>query len=110
MSQLPLGAVFSQDDLNQQTLYIADNSSQSTPLLRLSKIAAEDGYDWVCIPLTNEAWKTRWRKMCLTDGQRQSFDTEILTENWRASEGPFERSEMNITQLGGSLCPIFDRV
>jgi protein arginine N-methyltransferase 5 len=105
MSPLPLAAVFSQDDLNEQSLYTAESSSDTTPLLHLSRISAEDGYDWVCIPLTNEAWKTRWKRMCLSDGQRQSFDTEMLAENWRASEGPYERSEMNITRLGVSFMP-----
>jgi type II protein arginine methyltransferase len=100
MSLLPLAAVFSQDDLNEQSLYTTESSSDTTPLLHLSRISAEDSYDWVCIPLTNEAWKTRWKRMCLSDGQRQSFDTELLAENWRASEGPYERSEMNITRLG----------
>lgn len=100
MSQIPLATVLTQDDLNEQELYTTGSSSELSPLLRLSRVAADDGYDWICVPLTNEVWRTRWKKMCLSDGQRQPPAIELLAENWRASEGPYERAEMNITRLG----------
>jgi hypothetical protein len=98
MAQVHLAAVFSQEDIDTQNVYTSTNDS--TPVLRLGKAAADDGYDFISIPLTNNAWRARWKKMCLTDGEKQSPEITKLTEDWRASEGPFERSEMNITRLG----------
>ena len=100
MAQVPLAAVFTQEDLEEQASIHTSSDPTSTPLLRLSKAAIEDGYDSVCIPLTNEAWRTRWKKMCLTVDGKQSPEVERLAEDWRASEGPFLKAEMNITRLG----------
>jgi len=100
MAQVSLAAVFTQDDLNQQEAYNTSDESTSTPVLRISKGAITDGYDSVCIPLTNEAWRTRWKRMCLTVDEKQTPEIEKLAEDWRASEGPFLKSEMNITRLG----------
>jgi len=100
MAQVPLAAVFTQDELHEQASHTVSSESDSTPLLRLSKAAIEDGYDSVCIPLTNEAWRTRWKKMCLTIDGKQTPEIERLAEDWRASEGPFLKTEMNITRLG----------
>jgi protein arginine N-methyltransferase 5 len=107
MAQVPLAAVFTQDDLHEQASYTVSDESDSTPLLRLSKAAIEDGYDSVCIPLTNEAWRTRWKKMCLTVDGKQTPEIERLAEDWRASEGPFLKAEMNITRLGQHLVSTF---
>ncbi|CAG8606297.1 17274_t:CDS:2, partial [Acaulospora colombiana] len=101
MAQVHLAAVFSQEDIDAQTAYSSTNDS--TSVLRLSKAAVDDGYDFISIPLTNNAWRTRWKKMCLTDGGKQEPEIAKLAEDWRASEGPFERSEMNITRLDEAL-------
>lgn len=100
MAQVPLAAVFTQEDLDEQAALTLTNNSSSTRLLRIAKAAIEDGYDSICIPLTNEAWRTRWKKMCLTVDGKQTPDVERLAEDWRASEGPFLKTEMNITRLG----------
>jgi type II protein arginine methyltransferase len=107
MAQVPLAAVFTQDELHEQASHNVLGESDSTPLLRLSKAAIEDGYDSVCIPLTNEAWRTRWKKMCLTIDGKQTPEIEKLAEDWRASEGPFLKTEMNITRLGQQHFPTF---
>lgn len=106
MSHVPLAAVFSQDDLDQlekTEKRLEITASDSTPLLRLLKVSSEDGYDLICVPLANETWKSRWKKMCLTDGEKQSEEVERLAEDWRASEGPFLREEMNITRLDEAM-------
>ena len=98
-----IAAVFSLDDLDQLAKIernLEITSKDSTPLLRLQKASSEDGYDLICVPLANEAWRSRWKKMCLADDDKQSEEVERLAEDWRASEGPFLREEMNITRLG----------
>jgi len=106
MAQVPLAAVFTQEDLHNRALNTLSTQSDSTPLLQLLKVAIEDGYDSVCIPLTNEAWRTRWKEMCLTIDGKQTPEIKRLAEDWRASEGPFLKEEMNITRLGRQRIPL----
>ncbi|KAG8825337.1 methyltransferase protein [Serendipita sp. 411] len=111
MAQVPLATVFTQQDLEDYSSsstsasYISEE--ESSPLLELYQTASQDGYDLICVPLTNEAWRTRWKKMCLTDESgKQNEETERLAEDWRASEGPFLREEMNITRLDEAISSI----
>lgn len=115
MAHIALAAVFTQEDFDEQSRHGAASSSSdptSTPIIGLAKSSIEDGYDLICIPLTNEEWRARWKKMCLTEdvSVKQKPDLELLAENWRASEGPFNKSEMNITRLGKAIYILaFDR-
>ncbi|KAG8812619.1 methyltransferase protein, partial [Serendipita sp. 399] len=104
MAQVPLATVFTQQDLEAYSESSASasyiGSEETSALLELYKTASQDGYDLICVPLTNETWRTRWKRMCLTDESgKQSEEIEKLAEDWRASEGPFLREEMNITRL-----------
>jgi type II protein arginine methyltransferase len=36
-----------------------------TPVLRLLAQATARGYESVCLPLTTDAWRTRWHDMCV---------------------------------------------
>lgn len=44
--------------------------------------------------------------MCLTVDGKQSPEVERLAEDWRASEGPFLKTEMNITRLDEAVATI----
>ena len=77
-----------------------------TPILRLLSTSKAKGYDTVCIPLTNEKWQTRWRKMCLSpeDEAEKDDSAERISEAWR-SNPVFLREEVNVTRLGAYTEP-----
>lgn len=79
-----------------------DGEDYDSPALKLVAEKRSKGYDLVCLPLTTEAWKTRWRDMCiLPSGSDRDRDVlaEERAEAWRA--GPvFKRDEVTITRLG----------
>lgn len=72
-----------------------------TPILRLLSTSKAKGYDTVCIPLTNEKWRERWKKMCLSpEGEAEKDESaERISEAWR-SNPVFLREEVNVTRLG----------
>ncbi|KZW02744.1 Skb1 methyltransferase [Exidia glandulosa HHB12029] len=82
---------------------------QATSELSIAQAVVQDAYerkyDVVCMPLTTEAWKTRWQEMCLTTSSgvespvaRRDAKLEERAERWRAGEG-FRRDEVTITKL-----------
>lgn len=73
----------------------------NTPVLRLLSDSKAKGYDTVCVPLTNEKWRARWKKMCLSpeDEVEKDESTERISEAWR-SNPVFLREEVNVTRLG----------
>lgn len=77
-----------------------------TPILRLLSTSKAKGYDTVCIPLTNEKWQARWKKMCLSpeDEAEKDDSTERISEAWR-SNPVFLREEVNVTRLGARAEP-----
>jgi type II protein arginine methyltransferase len=72
-----------------------------TPILRLLSDSKAKGYDTVCVPLTNEKWRTRWKGMCLSPEDEADKDesAERLSEAWR-SNPVFLSEEVNVTRLG----------
>ena len=72
-----------------------------TPILRLLSDSKTKGYDTVCIPLTNERWRERWKRMCLSpeDEAEKDESAERISEAWR-SNPVFLREEVNVTRLG----------
>ena len=61
----------------------------------------------LCIPLTTDKWRTRWRGMCLLsdeagEGSSDKSEFEKQAEEWRAKP-VFARDEVTITRLGMSL-------
>jgi type II protein arginine methyltransferase len=78
-----------------------DNSKEKTPLQILVTNAYAKAYNYVCVPLTNENWRSRWREMCVTIGEHGSKNmlVEQRAEVWRAGGG-FKQDEVHITRLG----------
>ena len=100
----------------------------STPLLKL-QANARQYYDTVCVPLSNERWRERWRRMCLSEGgssgvaaagssskndsdkvkvpEEPTADAEAkkeadrIAEQWRANPS-FKHDEVTMTRLGES--------
>ena len=73
----------------------------------ISETIAKNTYSSVCIPITNDNWKKRWKEMCLmehgTGSSECKRDVELqrAAENWRAGYSEaFHRNEVNITRLG----------
>jgi hypothetical protein len=52
------------DDINRATVLPIDDSGE-TPVLRLLAQATAREYESVCLPLTTEAWRSRWHDMCV---------------------------------------------
>lgn len=78
-----------------------DNSVEKTPLQTVVANAHAKGYNYVCVPLTNENWRSRWRKMCVTNVDQVSKDMSVeqRAEEWRDGGG-FKQDEVLITRLG----------
>lgn len=89
-----------------------DDLSARSPALRAVAAARTKGYDAVCIPLTTDRWRMRWRDMCLLsstpdleseeggDGARAGrTGLEQQAELWRANP-VFVKDEVTLTRLG----------
>ncbi|PSR79042.1 hypothetical protein PHLCEN_2v7229 [Hermanssonia centrifuga] len=74
--------------------------SGRTPALKASLEAKSAGYDAICLPLTNDKWKARWRDMCLipAGGTLDRVSLEHQAEDWRSAPG-FMKDEVTITHL-----------
>lgn len=101
--------------LEEFTQFLAskDNTGHESPVLNLVDKTRSKGYDLICLPLTTEKWKTRWRDMCiLSSGSDKDRDVlaEERAEAWRA--GPvFKRDEVTMTRLGEystAFCSVMD--
>lgn len=75
--------------------------SERTPALRAVTAARAKGYDGICLPLTTDNWKARWKDLCLLpdDENPDKAALEQRAEQWRANP-VFSRDEVTITQLG----------
>jgi protein arginine N-methyltransferase 5 len=80
----------------------AGNGTHETTTLKLVAETRSKGYDLICLPLTNDKWKSRWRDMCiLSSGFDRDRDViaEERAEAWRANPA-FMRDEVTMTRLG----------
>jgi protein arginine N-methyltransferase 5 len=104
-SAFPMAMVAGHLSLDDIAGAVADRDFQ-TPILRLLSDSKTKGYDTVCIPLTNEKWRTRWKKMCLSpeDEAEKDESAERISEAWR-SNPVFLRDEVNVTRLGACAEP-----
>ncbi|KAJ3001923.1 hypothetical protein NUW54_g6131 [Trametes sanguinea] len=86
-----------------------DLADDETPVLRATSDARTVGYDTVCVPLTNEKWKARWRELCiLSQDPEESADRlaiEQRAEAWR-SKPAFFRDEVTVSRLEEADCVI----
>jgi hypothetical protein len=79
-----------------------DDTHQESTVHALVHDAHVKNYDYVCLPLTNDNWRQRWREMCLKmPGTDEAVQLEIQdrAEKWRA-RGGLDRSEVTVTRLG----------
>ena len=90
--------------------------AEETSVLSLLSDARERDNDLICIPLTTEAWKQRWSKMCILPGEpsengeaTKNADVEALAEAWRGSPA-FQSDEVTITRLGVHITSIHTTV
>ncbi|KAI0806015.1 PRMT5-domain-containing protein [Irpex lacteus] len=88
------------DHLTQLSEPDASDISESTPSLKGLAKARSKGYDGICLPLTNEKWKARWRSLCLLpdDENPDKAALEQRAEHWRANPA-FSRDEVTITRI-----------
>ncbi|KZT22367.1 PRMT5-domain-containing protein [Neolentinus lepideus HHB14362 ss-1] len=78
------------------------DKAYETPVLKIVADAETKGYGLTYIPLTTEAWKARWRSMCIlspSDTDREkNVAAELRAEAWRSSPS-FLRDEVTVTRL-----------
>ena len=101
-SAFPMATVAGHLSLDDIASAAADRDPNfETPILRLLSTSKTKGYDTVCIPLTNEKWQARWKKMCLSPENEAEKDesAERISEAWR-SNPVFLREEVNVSRLG----------
>jgi type II protein arginine methyltransferase len=81
-----------------------EDLSGKTASQKATAKARTKGYDGICLPLTTDQWKARWRELCLihAEGSPDTAALEQSAENWRARP-VFLRDEVTITRLG-ALC------
>lgn len=79
-----------------------EDTTYESPVLQIAAEKQSNGYDLICLPLTTEKWKKRWRDMCILPSESdrdRDVDAETRAEAWRA--GPaFLRDEVTMTRLG----------
>jgi protein arginine N-methyltransferase 5 len=78
------------------------DATYESPVLKLVAETQSKGYDLICLPLTTDRWKKRWRDMCILPSESdrdRDVHAETRAEAWRA--GPaFLRDEVTMTRLG----------
>ncbi|KAH9850257.1 PRMT5-domain-containing protein [Lenzites betulinus] len=86
-----------------------DDLGDETPVLRASAAARGAGYDSLCVPLTNDRWRARWRELCILDPEASpdKLAIEQRAEAWREKPA-FFRDEVTISRLeeAESLIPL----
>ena len=81
-------------------------AADDTPVLRAVGDARGGGYDTICVPLTTERWKARWRELCLRNPHEDPATLgaiEQRAEAWR-SKPAFFRDELTVSRLGAWSC------
>lgn len=91
------------DHLNRLAQPDPEDLSGRTPSQKATAQARAKGYEGICLPLTSDQWKARWRELCLipAEGSSDAAALEKSAENWRSKPG-FLRDEVTITRLGAS--------
>ncbi|KAI0787942.1 PRMT5-domain-containing protein [Fomes fomentarius] len=95
----PFCSHYTLDDLAQ--LARRDDLGDDTPVLRATNDARTAGYETICVPLSNDKWKARWRELCLLnphEPQDKLAEIEQRAEAWR-SKPAFFRDEVTISRL-----------
>ena len=93
---------YTNDDLS--VLAQRDDLGDDTPVLRAVTDARTDGYETICVPLTTDKWRARWRELCIlnpNEEQDKLAEIEQRAEAWR-SKPAFFRDEVTVTRLGES--------
>ena len=88
-------------------LSLADLQSPSssaegdTPILKAVADARAKEYAGICCPLTTDAWRERWRGMCLLP-VNDGHDKVAIEKNAEAGRSmpAFERGEVTLRRLG----------
>ncbi len=78
-----------------------DGTGKSSLVLQVAAETRSKGYEAICIPLTNDKWKSRWRDLCLlsTEDTTDRQELEQKGEAWRAKP-VFNLDEVTITRIG----------
>jgi type II protein arginine methyltransferase len=94
-----IAAIIESDDILKAHIY--RDPAFETPVLKLLSVSKSKGYDIACIPLTNDNWRARWKRMCLSPDsvEEKDEDAERLSEAWRSNPA-FLKDEVNVTRLG----------
>ena len=117
--RIPFASALSLSDIS------ASSKPDERPLIARTEKARDVGYDLLCVPLTTDVWRDRWRAMCVLptashaadSGERSEKDgdedarmsvgpegakmraAEARAEAWRAAPA-FEANEVTLVHLG----------
>jgi hypothetical protein len=96
-----IAALLTLEDIQKPELL--SDPAHETPLLKLSADGNAKGYDALCIPITTDKWRSRWRDMCLLatgdDRDTATMAAERRAEEWREKPA-FLQDEVTLTRLG----------
>ena len=94
-----------------ESVAASKDPNYESPVLKLISETRSKGYHLVCLPLTTEKWKRRWRDMCILPSEfhrDRDVQAEERAEAWRA--GPaFQREEVTMTRLGELIIVLLTR-
>lgn len=88
--------------LTHEDLKRVSTDEKSSPALRLVNEAHTKGYNFVCLPITADSWRDRWKDMCLLPSEAEGDNVTTRgkrAETWR-SRPSYMRDEVTITGLG----------
>ncbi|KAI0049761.1 PRMT5-domain-containing protein [Auriscalpium vulgare] len=99
---MALATFLSAEDVDFHAPAAALRDGADTPVLEAVAHAHTRGYDVVCLPLTTDKWRERWRRMCIStmgaDELGEGAEAEARAEAWRANP-VFELGEVTMTRL-----------
>lgn len=106
-STVHISPLLTNDDLRK--LEKSPDDEHETALLKLLSTNQTKGYQSLCIPLTTDKWKVRWREMCLLspgdDRDDATIAAERRAEEWREKPA-FLLEEVTVTRLGTYSCAV----
>ncbi|KAH7884506.1 PRMT5-domain-containing protein [Phlebopus sp. FC_14] len=96
-----LARLLTQDDIQKAAGH--GNGTNETPVLSLAADCQAKGYDSICLPLTTDKWRDRWKNMCIMPSTGDAGNEEVIAaekeaEAWRKSPS-FLLDEVTITRL-----------
>jgi protein arginine N-methyltransferase 5 len=99
MQSVTIAFQLSEDDIPRYTQRVNHSEGQTTIGAIIDSFLVNDEYDYVCIPLTNKQWHSRWQEMCIDSMGSQDRQKEHKAELWRSGRSPLQENEVILGRL-----------